>query len=119
MKEVEEWLKRAEKDLRTAKVNLENQEYEACAFFSHQAAEKALKALYILKFKRLWKIHDLEKLCSVLKAGKKITNISRKLNPHYIETRYPVETEYTEKVAKAALEGAKEVVKWVKGKLRK
>lgn len=54
MKEVEKWIKKAEKDLVTARVDLNNKEYEAAAFFSHQAAEKALKALYILKFKRLW-----------------------------------------------------------------
>lgn len=35
--EVEGWIEKAEKDINTAKVNLENKEYEAAAFFSHQA----------------------------------------------------------------------------------
>ncbi len=34
-------------DLKTAKVLLNNNRFYAAAFFSHQAAEKALKALYI------------------------------------------------------------------------
>lgn len=70
MREVEKWLKKAEKDLKRCEVCLANNDYEDCAFHAHQAAEKALKALYILKFKRLWKIHDLEKLSLTLKLEK-------------------------------------------------
>lgn len=119
MKEVKRWLEKAEKDLLAARVNLQQGLYEISAFLSHQAAEKALKALYILKFKRLWKIHDLEKLCLTLKAGKEMVRISRELNPHYTETRYPVETKYTEEIAKIAVENAKKVVEWVKEKLKR
>lgn len=117
--EIKEWLKKSEKDLDTAKFNLSGDKFDAAAFFSHQAAEKALKTLYILKFRRLWKTHDLRELSLAIKADKKIVNISKKLNPHYIETRYPVETEYTKEVAKDALENAKKVVEWVKEKLKK
>ncbi|MBI3413554.1 MAG: HEPN domain-containing protein [Candidatus Aenigmarchaeota archaeon] len=35
-------------------MNLKQNLFDVAAFLSHQAAEKALKALYILKFKRLW-----------------------------------------------------------------
>lgn len=41
------WLRQAERDLNTAKVNLRERIYDASAFFSQQAAEKALKAFYI------------------------------------------------------------------------
>jgi len=119
MKEVKKWIEKAEKDLMAAEINLNQGLFEISAFLSHQAAEKALKALYILKFKRLWKIHDLEKLCLAIKSSKKIINISKKLNPHYIETRYPVDIEYTKEIADEAFNNAKMVVEWVKEKLKK
>jgi HEPN domain-containing protein len=119
MKEVERWVKKAEKDLRAAKLNFKEGLYDVAAFLSHQGAEKALKALYILKFKRLWKIHDLEKLALTLRTDKEIIEISKELNPHYVETRYPVDVKYTKRVAGRALENAQEVIKWVKQKLKK
>jgi HEPN domain-containing protein len=119
MREVKKWIKKAERDLNAAKINLHEGLFDIAAFLSHQAAEKALKALYILKFKRLWKIHDLEKLCIAVKSDKKIIEISKKLNPHYIETRYPIETRYTKKIAEEALANAKAVVEWVKQQLKK
>jgi HEPN domain-containing protein len=53
---VEKWVVKAERDLSDAEFNLINGRYEVAAFLAHQASEKALKALYILKFKRLWKM---------------------------------------------------------------
>jgi HEPN domain-containing protein len=118
-KEVKEWMEKAEKDLKRAEFLLSVGDFEDCAFHAHQAAEKALKALYILKFKRLWKTHDLEMIASTLKAQKRIIETSRKLNPHYIETRYPTKTEYNEEIATNAIDNAKKVIKWVKEKLKK
>lgn len=119
VKTIEGWIGKAEKDLEDAKFNLENERLEVAAFLSHQAAEKALKALYIMKFERLWRIHDLEQLCLAIKAGKKIVEISRQLNPHYIETRYPLETDYTREIAENAFGNAERVLRWVKEKLKK
>jgi HEPN domain-containing protein len=119
MKEVEKWIEKAKKDLEDAKFNFEGKRFEVSSFLSHQAAEKALKALYILKFKRLWKIHDLEKLCLTLKAPQKIIKTSRELNPHYIETRYPIESLYDEQIAKIALENSEKVLEWVKEELKR
>jgi HEPN domain-containing protein len=45
------WWKQALKDLETASKNLEIKEYYVTAFFSQQATEKALKALYLYKLK--------------------------------------------------------------------
>jgi HEPN domain-containing protein len=53
---VEKWVVKAERDLSDTEFNLINGRYEVAAFLAHRAAEKALKALYILKFKRLWKM---------------------------------------------------------------
>ena len=62
MEETELWLRKSERDMLAAEVNFKQGLFEESAFFSHQAAEKALKALYIKKFKRLWKVHDLRAL---------------------------------------------------------
>lgn len=119
MKEVKRWLEKAEEDLERSSRCLANKDFEDCAFHAHQAAEKALKALYILKFKRLWKIHDLKELSQKLKASPAIIETCKKLNPHYIETRYPTEIIYTQSVGEDAFKNARIVVEWVKKKLRK
>jgi HEPN domain-containing protein len=116
---VDKWIIKAEKDLSDAEFNLANGRYEVAAFLAHQAAEKALKALYILKFKRLWKIHDLKELAVKVDAPKEIIKIGDALNPHYIQTRYPVEVTYDEELAEEAVENAKKVVEWIKKKLKK
>jgi HEPN domain-containing protein len=53
------WLNRAEHDLKTSKVNLEQKIYDAAAFYCQQSVEKALKALYIKQHSELVKAHDL------------------------------------------------------------
>jgi HEPN domain-containing protein len=115
----DKWIIKAEKDLSDAEFNLVNGRYEVAAFLAHQAAEKALKALYILKFKRLWKIHDLKELAVKVGAPKEIVKIGDALNPHYIQTRYPVDVTYDEELAEEAVENAKRVVEWIKKKLKK
>ncbi|MBI3413376.1 MAG: HEPN domain-containing protein [Candidatus Aenigmarchaeota archaeon] len=72
MEEVLKWLAKAGKDLAAAKITKKQNLFDVAAFLSHQAAEKALKALYILKFNRLWKIHNLEKLAASINADLKM-----------------------------------------------
>ncbi len=112
MNEVGKWLAKAKYDLETARINLDNDRYDAASFFAHQAAEKALKALYVMKTGRLWKIHDLTELGRKVGAPLKILRHCDALNPHYIETRYPMEAEYDDEIAEEAIEKAEEVVKW-------
>lgn len=119
MKEVKRWVEKAVKDLSDAEFNLSGKRFEVAAFLSHQAAEKALKALYILRFKRLWKTHDLVGILTEVKGNKALLKLCEDLNRHYIETRYPTETEYTEKIASDAIKKARKVVEWVKGKIGK
>lgn len=57
-------------------------------------------------------------LARKVKAPKKILEACDSLNPHYIQTRYPVEAEYTLEIAEDALSKAKEVVSWSKKKLK-
>ncbi|MBL7160235.1 MAG: HEPN domain-containing protein [Candidatus Aenigmarchaeota archaeon] len=117
MEEVAKWVEKAEHDLNAAEVNLKEGIYDVSAFFSQQAAEKSLKALYISKYKELWKIHDLYELAIKVEAPKTISDICEKLTQHYIATMYPNDEEYSKEDAEEAVEQAKKVMKWVKEKL--
>ena len=55
MEEAENWIKKAEKDLNAAKYNFEGGLFDVASFLCQQAVEKALKALYVKKFKRIKK----------------------------------------------------------------
>jgi len=57
--EVEKWITQAKADLNAAKKNLEIKIFYLPVQCSHQATEKALKALYIDKFSKMpEKTHD-------------------------------------------------------------
>jgi len=112
--EITEWLDKAKADLAIAKYNFEGDFYEDACFHSQQAAEKALKAVYIKKFKKLRKIHDLNLLAKDIRAPAEIIDIGDELNPFYIISRYPgPEEPLGEEDAKKAIEQAKKVLEWV------
>src|SRR3989344_9350293 len=87
--ETTKWLKQAEKDLDTAKYNIDGERTDAGLFFLQQSAEKALKAVYIKKFKDLLKTHDLVLLSKKVNAPKNISDKCKKLTLVYQYTRYP------------------------------
>ena len=119
MAEAKDWLEKAEKDLMAAEINTRQALFEVAAFLCQQAAEKALKAVYISKFKRLWKVHDLKELAVKVGAGRGLLVKCDALNPHYIATRYPIDMDYTKSIAEDAFKNAKEVVEWAKAELMK
>jgi HEPN domain-containing protein len=80
-KEADVWMKKAEKDLLAACINLRSGLYDVASFLSQQSAEKALKAVYISRFERLWKIHDLAKLGKEIDVPLKILEFCDSLNP--------------------------------------
>jgi len=83
------WWRESLHNLRQAKKNIEIDEYSVAAFLCHQAAEKALKALYIVMKNRLPpRGHDLIKLGRIIEAGE-VLNELKILNPHYTIARYP------------------------------
>lgn len=114
--EVEAWLDKAEEDLAIAKHNFEGDFYDDACFHAQQAAEKALKAVYIKKFKELRKIHDVALLAQKVDAPPEIIDIGDELNPYYIVTRYPVseESSLERDDAKDAIEKADKVLEWAK-----
>ena len=87
--EVKKWWEQAKEDIDSAKFNLEGGKYKVASFLAQQAVEKALKALYIKKFKSLKKTHDLVSLAKELKLEQEIVQECKQLSPAYIYTRYP------------------------------
>ena len=84
------WLQSLE-DLRTSEVLLEAGRYYASVFFAEQAAEKALKTLYIhLKRELPPRTHNLLELLRTLGIDREdLVDAAMDLTPEYIVTRYP------------------------------
>lgn len=112
MEEVKSWLKQTSIDSRGAKNSYKSRDYHVSAFLCQQAAEKALKALFIQRYKRLWKIHDLTKLGEKLGMPNDMLDLCDELNRHYIATRYPLDVKYTKKDVERSLEISRRVINW-------
>lgn len=124
-KEVINWFTQARADFRTAGNSLKSGDFYASAFFSQQAAEKALKALYINVKRELPPgTHSLIEIGKALKVPANLIPAIRDLSPEYIITRYPNAAYgipadiYDEEKAKDRLEKAKAIVDWTRGKLK-
>ncbi len=87
-----DWLRQAEADLRHARNSRDAGDHEWSAFAAHQAAEKALKALFQKLHLEAWG-HTLSVLLSNLPAGRRgddaLLARAKSLDKHYIPTRYP------------------------------
>ena len=91
--EAERWLRQAESDLAFATLGVrEGFPAQAC-FTSHQAAEKALKAIIYLSGARFVPGHSLVELLERAAAGNEalveLRDSARQLDQYYIPTRYP------------------------------
>ena len=116
--EISKWFNLAERDFSSAKKNFKKKIYYVSAFLCQQSVEKGLKALYIKKYQKLLKIHDLVKLAKNIGADMEILDMCVKLNPIYIETRYPdVPSSYNKKDMKELLKDTEKVLKWIKTNL--
>lgn len=84
------WVQALE-DLRTSEVLLEVGRYYASVFFAEQAAEKALKALYMhVKNEPPPRTHNLVELLNMLSVeSEDLIDAAMDLTPEYIVTRYP------------------------------
>ncbi len=117
----EDWMRQARRNLRSAVANYEAELFEEACFESHQAAEKALKALlnYLNRERRGHSVTFLAKE-SGLQLGEELINCLKYLDKHYIPTRYPdIYDEgapcdyYTREDADRCLECARLVMEWV------
>lgn len=121
-----DWLRQAERNLASSLINDREGLYEEACYESHQAAEKAIKALlnYLNKERRG---HSLLYLSSELNVHipDDIRECVIYLDKHYIPSRYPdVYAEgipadyYTAKDSKQCRECAEKIVNWVKSHIR-
>ncbi len=87
-----DWYRQAKRDLSKAELDYEHAYYEWCCFTCHQAAEKAVKALY-LHLNMNVRGHSLTKLLGALKdqidITEEIMDAARRIDRFYIESRYP------------------------------
>jgi len=91
-----DWLDKAERDIKSAKVLKEHDcGNDVVAFHCQQSVEKAMKAYLIIKNQGIVSTHSLIYLCKLCEVHEK--NFKRYikdcgfLNQYYIETRYPAD----------------------------
>lgn len=87
------WLDTADGDLAGARLLREAGRFNLSAFHAQQAAEKALKAVLVVKGKTL-RSHACVAIIGALKAhgvavSKGIEAAGRRLDLHYVQSRYP------------------------------
>lgn len=122
-KEIIDWFKQAENDLYKAEILFNGEAFDGAVFFYHQAVEKALKALFLLKFRETPSGHSLLFMAKKLNVPEEFMPIIKELNTEYLTTRYPDIAQgppfelYDKNVASRYRGVAKKVIKWVKSKI--
>ena len=120
-----DWLRQAGKDLEKAKLDLEEGFYEWACFTSHQAAEKAIKAVFQHIHGDAWG-HGTKTLLENLPYDDRMVHIeeAKHLDKLYIPTQYPnglpegIPHDYfTRKEAEEALQAASRIYEWCKSKI--
>ncbi len=88
--EIEMWLGQGGDDLEKAEVLFNGKKYDGAVFFCQQAAEKALKGLFIFKkSKSPGNTHSLIYLAKEVSAPKNFYELLQSLTPEFVTTRYP------------------------------
>jgi HEPN domain-containing protein len=123
-----DWFRQAEADLQHARHSLQVGDFEWCCFAAHQAAEKALKAVFIKHGMDAWG-HTLTVLIgnlpkTVSPPSEALVNFARVLDKFYIPTRYPngfdfgAPTDfYTEEEAQNAIKHAEAILEFCRDSL--
>jgi len=121
--QVKQWLAEADIDLAAASGLLEDGPHARSAFFSQQAAEKALKALYMFVHRATPpKTHDVGKLAADLCAPDGLKSAAEPMTGDYMASRYPdaapaVGSAYTRQLAESRLGDARAIVEWVRAQV--
>lgn len=123
--DIQDFLKKAEEELKYIQWDLKGNLYPAVCFWSQQVAEKSLKALWLFYEKRPIKIHSIKTLVEGLeKIVPEIKNFRKKaiiLDRFYIATRYPngdLKESFSLADAQQAYGVAKEILDFVDKELR-
>jgi len=117
-----DWFRQAEADLRAAGSARDTGHHEWAAFASHQAAEKAIKAVYQKLHMEAWG-HALTPLLEHLpnekQPNEELIEKAMVLDRHYIPTRYPNGFErgaptdyYSRKDADEAISNAETIIEF-------
>lgn len=120
-------MRQGEADLRHAHNSRDVGDYNWSAFASHQAAEKALKALFQKRNMDAWG-HTLSVLLASLpedlKVPEALIDRAKELDKHYIPTRYPNGFErgapvdfYTRSEAERAIAHAETILEFCRDKI--
>jgi HEPN domain-containing protein len=103
---------------------------QVATFHAQQAAEKALKAVLVLRAGDAPRSHLIDSLLEALfsiqmEVPGEIISAARSLEKHYLPTRYPdalgggdPAKAYSQGDAVAAIEAGERVLKWVEGQLK-
>jgi HEPN domain-containing protein len=87
-----DWLAQAGHDLKHARHALEDGDYDWACFAAHQAAEKAVMALFLSLGGEGWG-HSITRLLTdvshKVQVSEDLMTAARRLDKHYIPTRYP------------------------------
>ncbi|MEM2398245.1 MAG: HEPN domain-containing protein [Ignisphaera sp.] len=117
-----DWLRQSERNMVSAVANYREGIYEEVCFESHQAAEKAIKALlnYLNKERRGYSLLFLVSEASI-EVPEEVRRCILDLDKHYIPSRYPDIFDegapldyYTKEDAEKCLSCANKVIEWVK-----
>jgi len=124
--EVDRWFSEALWDYETAQILYREGRYNASVFYSHQAAEKAAKAL-LFSINEAAFGHSIRQLLERyfrvvnLEPDKDLLRYARELDRHYIPARYPnahpagtPHEAYDEETSKDALQAAEKIIKYVR-----
>ncbi|ABN69869.1 HEPN domain protein [Staphylothermus marinus F1] len=120
------WLDEALWDYETALILHRERRYNASAFYSHQAAEKAAKALLYFINEAPWG-HSVRTLLLRyfekvgINPDQELLRCARELDRHYIPSRYPnalpvgtPHEAYDEETSRRALEASKKIVDYAR-----
>ncbi len=120
-----DWFRQAEYDLEKAKLDLQWRYFEWACFTAHQAAEKAVKAVYAARHGEA-RGHGVRELLTLLglPVDEPLLGQATFLDRFYIPTRYPnglpagVPHDYfSQEDATKAIEAAEAILEWCRGYL--
>jgi HEPN domain-containing protein len=114
------WWRQADADLASGEIMLTNSRWYAASWFAQQAAEKALKALWIEQtHQEAVRTHDVRLLGRSVNAPNHVEQDLTTLFPIFSLTRYPdalgsapIDT-ITEVEARQHIDSARRVLQWV------
>lgn len=124
-----DWMDQAEGDLEHAQSDLRGGFYDWACFSSHQAAEKAIKAVFQKLGAEAWgpSVADLfEELSKSRRIPDELIDLALELDKVYITARYPnahpsgsPRKRYTKNEAQRVVEYATRIINFCKGLLSK